>query len=861
MKRTSTPEFADSGIFGNWFEDENGLPAYRYRMRHDDPHAVWATVIKNKSNLHWHQLGNDRITANAYNLGMVKVFYGETGQLWLNDFNPEDKAHCGGFGWLISEDMVLIDRNDCIPEGAGWGRIFGSGYFKKTFEYRGLAFERRVFAPAGDEPCLISEVKIHNKADKLKDFHLIEYWDVNITRITKFILNRFLSMRTRRHPRLSLNSECSILSAWPDGKQGIIPEKPCYIDPEYPGVFLACLDDKPCGWITKPRLLFNGSRPVKNLDRTNLSSCITPPVSTQEADTCLAAIMNFTIEAGKEKVFRFVYGYAKGREPEDIVATVTKKGAHLWQNTASFWKDCAPSFKAAKEESNMGRELVWNNYYFHSSSQYDAYYQRHYIPQAGNYLYDSGLNGASRDFFENIMTLTYYRRQSAREMLEFMLRSQKTDGTFFYSIDGFGKRNRLFYRPSDLGLWFLWALCEYVFATRDFGFLESSIPYYPLDKCKYGSVWEHAKKAFSHIVNKIGTGRNGHLKIRLSDWNDEMTWLTAADSPLDIVMTVLKGESVLNTAMACFILPMFENLAEYAGDTKTKKASASLLYRLITALNSAWHKDHLIRSYSGLGKPFGTEETWLEPLVWALLAGGSLDGGRKSTAVKAIKEKLLTRAGIKISDTGRESMTTRKGEQESGGMWFAINAPAAIALSGFDRDLAWEVFRKNTLAWHAELYPDKWYGIWSGPDAFNGPDSARPGETWYQKNPVFSLGAQAYPVQNIHAHGQMMYTLARLAGLTADVDGWTISPKIPHEIYSFSCSLFGIDVSPGKISGYLSLPVNTMLKVKIELPEGLCAEKVLIEGIQTRYRKTGNRLELNLNTQKDKKVVWSILTI
>ena len=183
-----------------------------------------------------------------------------------------------------------------------------------------------------------------------------------------------------------------------------------------------------------------------------------------------------------------------------------------------------------------------------------------------------------------------------------MMRAQKIDGSFFYSIDGFGKMNRLFYRPSDLGLWFLWALCEYVFATRDFGFLEASVPYYPLNKCRYASVWDHAKKSFCHLISKVGTGGNGHLKIRLSDWNDEMTWLAGADNPLDIVMTILKGESILNTAMACFILPMFEDLAGYAGDTKIKETSANLLSALKAALNRAWYKDHLIRSYSGLGK-------------------------------------------------------------------------------------------------------------------------------------------------------------------------------------------------------------------------------------------------------------------
>ena len=858
------PDITGSGIFGEWFEDESGLPAYRYEMRHDDPAATWNPIIKPKSNLHWHQLGNDRITANAYNLGMVKVFYGETGQLWLNEYDPAAMAHCGGFGWLISDDAVLIDRDDCIPEGVLWERIFGSGYFLKRIRCGGIVYERRIFAPAGDEPALISEVIIKNETNKQKDIQLIEYWDVNISRITKFILNRFLNRKVRHRIRLRLNQEENILSAVPQNKSGRPLDRPCYIDPELPAVFLACLDEKPSEWITKPDLLFKNSQPCKMSVTLSQTSCNEKnpkqSIDVSQYDACLAAVMRADIDPGIEKFFRFAYGYAKGREPEEIVASVIKTGSHLWKNTASFWKENAPSLKTTKDEISLGRELAWNNYYFNSSSQYDAYYKRHYIPQAGNYLYDTGLNGASRDFFENIMTLTYYKPQAAREMLEFMMRGQKIDGSFFYSIDGFGKRNRLFYRPSDLGLWFLWSLSEYVFATRDFGFLESSVPYFPFNKCRDEPVWEHAKKAFSHLTNKIGTGRNGHLKIRLSDWNDEMTWLTAADNPADIIMTMISGESVLNTAMACYILPMFEGLAGYACDTKTRETSANLLSGLRIALNKAWHKDHLIRSYSGLGKPFGTDETWLEPIVWALLAKGSLDKEMESAAVRTIREKLLTQSGIKISDSGTGSMTTRKGEQESGGIWFAINSPAAIALSGFDKNLAWEVFKKNTLAWHAGLYPDKWYGIWSGPDAFNGPDSVRPGESWYQKSPIFSLGAQAYPVQNIHAHGQMMYALAKLAGISADADGWTISPKIPHDSYSFSCSIFGVDVSPEKISGYVCLPVNAALKLRVGASETIPTQEFFINGQKAEMNVSDGIISIYLNVKKDEKTEWEVIS-
>ena len=70
---TDAPDFG-SGIFGQWVQDENGLPAYCYTMRYDDPRCPWNPSPLPPSVMHWHQLGNDRLNANAYNLGMVKVF-------------------------------------------------------------------------------------------------------------------------------------------------------------------------------------------------------------------------------------------------------------------------------------------------------------------------------------------------------------------------------------------------------------------------------------------------------------------------------------------------------------------------------------------------------------------------------------------------------------------------------------------------------------------------------------------------------------------------------------------------------------------------------------------------------------------
>ena len=44
-------------------------------------------------------------------------------------------------------------------------------------------------------------------------------------------------------------------------------------------------------------------------------------------------------------------------------------------------------------------------------------------------------------------------------------------------------------------------------------------------------------------------------------------------------------------------------------------------------------------------------------------------------------------------------------------------------------EMAWDEWKKNTLARHADVYPDIWYNTWSGPDTLNSTVSKHPGET------------------------------------------------------------------------------------------------------------------------------------
>src|SRR5690606_20231618 len=63
------------GVFGRWIVDEHGLPAFRYDIdQHADSRARYPNSEARDRRDHWHQIGNDRVTALASNDGDVQVY-------------------------------------------------------------------------------------------------------------------------------------------------------------------------------------------------------------------------------------------------------------------------------------------------------------------------------------------------------------------------------------------------------------------------------------------------------------------------------------------------------------------------------------------------------------------------------------------------------------------------------------------------------------------------------------------------------------------------------------------------------------------------------------------------------------------
>src|ERR1041385_624473 len=179
-----------SGHFGEWIQDEFGLPAFRYTC--DQAHDPKAKTEVNPGILgpteHIHQVGNERIVAIASNYGTVRVRQDEGAPKFLNDYAPESGQFAGGFGYLCDGKSVystfypgnaaLFER---LPDrgtvsSVSFDRIFGLGYFRRKLRAGGYDLDQLIFAPFGDDPVLVSQVIISSKSASPASLRWIEYW-------------------------------------------------------------------------------------------------------------------------------------------------------------------------------------------------------------------------------------------------------------------------------------------------------------------------------------------------------------------------------------------------------------------------------------------------------------------------------------------------------------------------------------------------------------------------------------------------------------------------------------------------------------------------------------------------------------
>jgi hypothetical protein len=247
----------------------------------------------------------------------------------------------------------------------------------------------------------------------------------------------------------------------------------------------------------------------------------------------------------------------------------------------------------------------------------------------------------------------------------------------------------------------------------------------------------------------------------------------------------------------------------------------------------------------------GEKQLWLEPQPWAIL-GGCTTPEQTRVLVQAIdrmsrKPSLI---GALMQSPADTTMKDAAGTGTNGGIFAAINATLIWALAQADGAMAWDEWKKNTLARHAASYPDMWFGIWSGPDAYDSALSKHHGST-----------APDFPVLNMHAHAWPIYTATKLLGLEFDEGGLRLRPVIPEPQYEFASPLFGFTKSaPGKYSGWYAPSAEGQWTVSLELAqeELVRARYLVVNGIAQELHASGNIISFKGLSQHDQPLRWEV---
>jgi hypothetical protein len=244
---------------------------------------------------------------------------------------------------------------------------------------------------------------------------------------------------------------------------------------------------------------------------------------------------------------------------------------------------------------------------------------------------------------------------------------------------------------------------------------------------------------------------------------------------------------------------------------------------------------------------------WLEPQPWGIL-GGVTDAEQTRELIATMDELLRRDSPIgamqmnKSPDIASQAMA-EPGTSISGGIWPSLNATLVWALAQVNPDMAWDEWKKNTLARHADVYPDIWYNTWSGPDTLNSTVSKHPGET---VNGGFL---------NLHSHACTLYSAAKLLGIEFTESGVDLALRLPLESYRFDSPLIGVSRGPAGYEGWYAPSKAGEWHIRLKLPaeEARRLSRTEINGAKARANRSADgAIELRGKSAPGTPLRWAL---
>jgi hypothetical protein len=143
-----------------------------------------------------------------------------------------------------------------------------------------------------------------------------------------------------------------------------------------------------------------------------------------------------------------------------------------------------------------------------------------------------------------------------------------------------------------------------------------------------------------------------------------------------------------------------------------------------------------------------------------------------------------------------------------------------------------------------------WFGIWSGPDAYDSILAKHPGST-----------APDFPVLNMHSHAWPLYTATKLLGLDFHPQGLSLRPVLPKDAYEFRSPLFGLSKSaPGRYSGWYApgRAGRWTINLRLSAEERARVKGLRVNGTAIDLASSSNIITFSGNSREGQPLRWEL---
>jgi hypothetical protein len=715
--------------YGRWITDD-GLPAFLYDADHTTIDAAeYNPFIAPATRRHFVAIGNRRLQAVVDNEGRTALWDTAYGLRWLTAPDPDGTGTSriderGGATWGTAFDNR--------PAGVTFERVFGPTWFRVRTAHSGLSIERSINLLEGESPWVVVQVTLLLDADAPapRAFTHTEEW-----RVTP----RFLQLGTN-----------------PEGRREVAEAATSYDVTVGDGVVSAAEVRTAASEhyeTSRNPTVFGPPLPLR-LDAVGGTPAVAS--ATDDAHPTLRLTSEVELQPGETTTLWFRFGIDDGSALDDVADRIAASAAAL---TARLPVAETP------HQPTTAREVAWHAAILTGGAAVDEVIGDHTLDQASTYSFDVGFNGAARDPLQHALPLVYSEPDLALSVLRNTCAWSNPQGEMPYALDGAKRPWDWMFQPSDQPLWALWLASEYAAATGDVAAFDAPLRFHPRHDAEPVTLGENLRRQFRFFVDEVGTGEHGHVRIRNADWNDNV--MHEFDVERDVM--IAKGESVLNSAMAAWVLPVYAGLCDRLGDAATAAEARQVGAGLRAAVAGEWNGRWFRRAYAPDFPAVGDTDCWLEVQPWAILCGAAGDA-RAAELLATLDELVRTDSplGARLKWPVSDKMSPGIfGEGTGGGIWASINMTLIWAAARHAPALGWDEWKRLSLAGHEAAYPDIWEGTVSGPDCYNAPESPRAGRTWGMPG----ISMQAFPVNNGHAHAQPLLSYLRLLGVEPTDDG------------------------------------------------------------------------------------------